>query len=130
MAIGGLHPDDEGLSGLFAASPDLRVHTSVAAEAGLLLGLFAILSVPFSVMHAVALATAAPAALLALVAVTTTSRPNVAGSALAPLGLAFSVVALVLLALRYLGLDTAFGDELIPVLSEWLAALNERVPHP
>lgn len=128
MATGAVSPNDDGLSGLFAASPDPQVHTSAAAEIGLLLGLVALLAAPFSIMHAVALAAAAPGVVLALVGVVTTSRPNVAGSALVPLGLGFSVVALILVGLRYVGVDTAFGDDLVPVLGEWLAALNERVP--
>jgi hypothetical protein len=130
MATGGVPSNDAGLSELFAGSPDLQVHTSAAAEAGLLLGLFALLAAPFSLMQTLSLGTASVAAVLAFVGVATTSRPNVAGSALAPLGLAFSLVALILVGLRYLGVDTAFGDELIPVLGEWLAGLNERLPQP
>lgn len=45
-------------------------------------------------------------------------------------GLALSLVALALVGLRYLGLDTAFGDELAPGLREWLGALNDDLPRP
>lgn len=128
MASGDLSSDDGGLPALFEGSPDFRAHTSVAAELALLLGLVALLGAPFSVMHALSLGSAALAAVLALVGVAMTSRPNVAGAALAPLGLAFSVVALALVGLRHLGVDTAFGDGLIPILAEWLAVLNSHLP--
>jgi hypothetical protein len=128
MATGGVSSNGDGLSALFDGSPEVRVHTSVAAQLGLLLGLFALLTAPFSVMHALSVGTAALAGVLALVGVATTSRPNVAGRALAPLGLAFSLVALALAGLRHLGVDTAFGDELVPLLGEWLAVLNSHLP--
>lgn len=128
MTTGGVSFGDDGLPGLFEASPDHGVHTSAAAELGLLLGLFAFLAAPFSVMHTLALGAAALAIALAFVGLAATSRPNVAGSALVALGMAFSVAALVLLGLRYLGVDTAFGDELIPALGEWLAELNSQIP--
>jgi hypothetical protein len=60
----------------------------------------------------------------------TTSRPDVAGRVLAPLGLFFSLVALTLVGLRYFGLDTAFGDALAPSILSWLEALNEWFPNP
>lgn len=130
MATHGALPDDEGLSALFESSPDPQIHTSAAAEAGLLLGLLAVLAAPFSIMHAVALALAVAAGLMALAGLVTTSRPNVAGRALAPLGLACSFLAVVLVGLRYLGLDTAFGDTLVPTISEWLRTLNGDFPQP
>ena len=130
MATHGAVPDDDGLSALFESSPDPEIHTSAAAEAGVLLGVLAVLAAPFSIMHAVALATALAAGFLALAGVVTTSRPHVAGRALAPLGLACSFVAVVLVGLRYLGLDTAFGDALLPTISEWLRTLNGDFPQP
>jgi hypothetical protein len=129
MTTGGVSSGDDDLSALFEGSPDFPVHTSAAAELGLLLGLFAILAAPFSVMHALSLGTAAVAAALGLVGVATTSRPNVAGRALAPLGLGFSLAALALVGLRHLGVDTAFGDELVPTLGAWLDALNSYLPY-
>jgi hypothetical protein len=128
MATGGVASEGDGLPALFEASPDPHVHTSVGAELGLLLGLFALLAAPFSVMQALSLSTAGLAAVLSLVGVAATSRPNVAGGALAPLGLACSFAALAMVGLRYLGLDTAFGDDLVPILREWLNALNARLP--
>lgn len=130
MATGHASSHDDSFSELFASSPDLPVHISAAAEAGLLLGLFAIFSAPFTVMHALALGAGGLGAVLAMVGVATTARPGVAGSALAPLGLALSLMAVVLVGLRYLGLDTAFGDDLVPVLGDWLGSLNERLPQP
>lgn len=128
MATGGVASDGDSLRALFEASPDPHVHTSAGAEFGLLLGLFALLAAPFSVMQALSLSMAGLAILLALLGVVATSRPNVAGGALAPLGLACSFVALAVVGLRYLGLDTAFGDDLVPILHEWLTALNSRLP--
>jgi hypothetical protein len=130
MVTGPVSSDGDGLSALFEASPDPQVHTSAAAELGLLLGLFALLAAPFSVMHALSLGSAVLAAVLAVVGLATTSRPTVAGRALAPVGLSFSLIALGLVGLRYLGVDTAFGDELVPTLGNWLTALNSMLPPP
>ena len=130
MATHGALPDDEGLSALFESSPDPEVHTSAAAEAGVILGLLAVLGAPFSIMHALSLGTALAAGLAAMAGVVRTSRPYVAGRALAPLGLALSFLALAIIGLRYLGLDTAFGDTLVPTLDHWLRTLNGDVPQP
>jgi hypothetical protein len=130
MATHGASPDDDGLAGLFDSSPDFDVHISVAAEAGFLLGLVALFAAPFSIMHGLSITAALVAGLLAMVGVITTSRPYVAGRALAPLGLAFSTVTLILIGLRYLGLDTAFGDDLVPTLDQWLRTLNGDFPQP
>jgi len=126
----GAAPDDDGIQALFNSSPDAESRTSAAAETAFLLGLIALGAAPFAVMHVVALGAAAVAVLLALVGVATTSRPNISGRALAPLGLAFAVAVLVLLGLRYLGLDTAFGDPLVPTLGMWLESLNAHFPRP
>jgi hypothetical protein len=45
-------------------------------------------------------------------------------------GLGLGLLALVLVALRYAGLDTAFGDELLPTIRGWLDDLNGRFPAP
>ena len=129
-ATSGATPDDNGIQRLFDSSPDLGGHTSAAAEAGMLLGLVALGSAPFGVMHVITLGTGAVALLLALVGVVTTSRPNVSGQALAPLGVTFALVALGLVGLRYLGLDTAFGDPYVPTIGAWLEGLNSRFPRP
>lgn len=130
MATYGVSPEDDGLGALFDSSPDIGVHTSAAAETGLLLGLLALAAAPFSVMHIVSLAAAAAGFFFSLVGVANTSRPNVAGRALAPIGLLFSFAALVMVGLRYVGLDTAFGDGLLPTIGGWLDDLNARFPRP
>ncbi len=126
----GAAPEDDGIQRLFEGSPDVEVHTSAAAECAFLLGLFSLAAAPFAVMHVVALGTALVSLLLALVGVATTSRPNVSGRALAPLGLIFAVTALAVLGLRYVGLDTAFGDRFVPTIGDWLESLNSRFPRP
>jgi hypothetical protein len=65
-----------------------------------------------------------------VVGMATTSRPGVAGRVLAPLGLFFCLTALTVVGLRYAGLDTAFGDELVPTILSWLEAVNGWVPTP
>ncbi|MBO0812673.1 MAG: hypothetical protein J2P23_11605 [Microlunatus sp.] len=129
-ATHGAAPDDGGIQALFDESPEVDVHTSAIAELGFLLGLLALAAAPFAVMHVLAMGTAALSVLCALVGIITTSRRNIAGRALVPLGLALALTALVLIGLRYLGLDTAFGDRLLPTFSGWLKDLNARFPGP
>ncbi|NYJ00948.1 nitric oxide reductase large subunit [Nocardioides thalensis] len=124
MAAGGISSQGDDLAGLFDASPDPRVHTSAAAELGFLLGLFAALAAPFSVMHALALAASILGIAFGFVGLATTSRPNVAGGALTPLALLLAFTAVIVVGLRYFGVDTAFGDELLPTLGDWLQRLN------
>lgn len=131
MATHAAAPQGEGgLDALLDASPDLGVHTSAAAELGFLLGLAAALAAPFSIMHGLALGFGAVGAAASFVGVVATSRANVAGRALAPWGLLFALAALTVVGVRYLGLDTAFGDTLLPTIGGWLEAINERLPRP
>ena len=130
MATYGAAPEDDDFDEVFNASPDREVHTSAAAEMAFLLGLVAFVAAPFSVMHGVSLATGVVGFFAALVGVASTSRPDVAGRVLAPLGLFLALAALVLVGMRYLGADTAFGDDLLPTLRGWLDSLNSRVPLP
>jgi hypothetical protein len=123
-------PQDGGLGALFDSSPDRPVHTSAAAGSGFLLGLLALLASPFSLMHSASLVLAGIGAVCGLVGVATTSRPGVAGRVLAPLGMFASLAVLVLVGLRYLGVDTAFGDELAPTLLRWFEDLNGVFPTP
>jgi len=123
-------PQGDGIDSLLDASPDLGVHTSVAAEIGFVLGLAALIAAPFSIMHGVVLGLGAAGGLCAFVGVAATSRANVAGRALAPFGLAFALVALLIVGLRYLGLDTAFGDQLLPTIGDALGWFNARMPQP
>ena len=85
---------------------------------------------PFSLMHAASVVTAGLGAVLGVVGVATTSRPDVAGRVLAPLGLFFCLTVLTLVGLRYFGLDTAFGDTLVPTILSWLESLNASFPNP
>jgi len=130
MATYGAAPEDGSIQELFEASPDREVHTSAAAEISFLSGLVAVLAAPFSVTHGLSLAAGLLAALFGVIGVATTSRPNVAGRLLAPLGLFLAFVALAAFGMRYLGVDTAFGDGLVPTIREWLDTLNSRLPLP
>ena len=130
MSAHSLPTEDDGLSGLFEASPDRPIHTSAAAELAFVLGLVSLVAAPFSLMHAASLGMAAIGAVLGVVGVATTSRPDVAGRVLAPLGLFFCLTVLTVVGLRYAGLDTAFGDALVPAILSWLEALNDWFPNP
>ena len=130
MATFGARPDEGGFQALFDSSREPRVHTSVAAELGFLFGLVSLLSAPFAVMHAVTLGSAVLALMCELVGLATTSRPFVAGRALVPLGMLLAFVALALVGMRYVGVDTAFGDALVPTLVSWLETLNSVLPRP
>ena len=122
--------ESSGLSELFDASPDLGAHTSVAAEAALLLGVASLIAAPFSVMFALSLGLAALGLVCGMVGLATTSRRGVTGSALAPVGLVSSLVTLALLGLRYLGVDTAVGDRFAADLQAALEVLNSLLPQP
>ncbi len=130
MATFGVTPDDGGLQGLMEASPDRGVHTSAAAEIAFLLGVVAVGSSLFSLTYAMALAAGVLSLVFGVVGLASTSRPYVAGQALAPLGLVLGCVAILLVGLRYLGLDTAAGDELLPTMRGWMESLNSHVPGP
>lgn len=130
MSAHSLPTEDDGLSGLFEASPDRPIHTSAAAELSFVLGLVSLCAMPFSLMHAASLVTAGLGAVLGVVGMATTSRPDVAGRVLAPLGLFFCLTVLTLVGLRYFGLETAFGDALVPTILSWLDALNGWFPNP
>ena len=130
MATYGAAPEDGGLQQLLSASPDRAVHTSAAAEAAFLAGLIALASAPFSVMRGLSFAAAAVGVLCGLIGLAATSRPNVAGRLLAPVGLLLSVTTLILVGLRYLNVDTAFGDGMVPTLHDWLDSLNSWLPRP
>lgn len=95
-----------------------------------MLALAALLAAPFSVMHAVAVALAVVGAACAVGDMVATSNPRVSGRALVPLALGFAAVTLLTVGLRYLGLDTAFGDDLRPQLQGWLESLNSLFARP
>lgn len=129
-SMGAWEAPESGISELFDASPEVEAHTSMAAELALLLGLAALLVSPFSVMFAVSAGLAVLGVLFAMVGLATTSRRGITGGVLVPLGLVFSLVTFTVLGLRYLGVDTAFGDELMPQLHAGLEFLNSRLPIP
>lgn len=124
MSTFGAIPEGSHLQELFDASPDRKVHTSAAAEVAFLTGLVALFAAPFTAVQALSLVVGTVAVLFSVVGTATTSRPDVAGRALVPAGLFFGLAAVVLVGLRYLGLDTAFGDGFVPTMGEWLASLN------
>jgi uncharacterized membrane protein HdeD (DUF308 family) len=130
MAVAGRPVGEEGLSALMAASPEPRAHMSVAAESTLLLGLGALLAAPFSAFFAVGLVFGVTAVCCGVVGMITTRGPDVAGSALSAVGLFCGLAALALVGLRYLGLDTAFGDDLGPWLLDLLDRWSSRLPQP
>ncbi len=121
---------DSDLTELFDASPDLGAHTSVAAESAFLLGVASLLAVPFSVMLAVSAGLGVVGLVSGMVGLATTGRRGVTGSALAPVGLIASLVTLALLGLRYLGVDTAVGDQFAAQLQAALEGLNALLPQP
>jgi hypothetical protein len=130
VAIYDMSPEDGGIQAVFESSPAIRVHVSAAAETAFLLGLIALCAAPFAVMHGLTLGVGVLGIFFAVVGVATTSRPNVAGGVLAGVGVLFACAALVLVGVRYLDLDTAFGDEWLPTIREWLDDLNALLPRP
>jgi hypothetical protein len=130
MATPGRPVEEVGLRTLMAVSPESPVHMSMAAEAALLLGLGAVLAAPFSAFFSVSVVLAVLALCFGIAAMVTTRAPEMAGSAVSTLGLALAVLALVLVGLRYAGLDTAFGDDVAPWLLEQLQSLNSNLPQP
>jgi hypothetical protein len=122
--------DSSRVEALFEASPAPEVRTSAVALVAFVCGIGALVAAPFSITFGLALALAALSSLSAVVALATTSRPHVAGEALAPAGLFFSLVTLTVLGLRFANLDTAFGDELGSELTQLLERLNSLVHAP
>ena len=94
------------------------------------LGLLALACSPFSLLMALVLGMATVAVVSGVVGLAQASRPGVAGGVLAAVGLVLGLVSLGLVGLRYAGVDTAFGDELLPTLHDWLESLNGLVPTP
>lgn len=116
-----------GLGTLFDAPSFTDVHTSGWALTAFLAGLGGGIAALFSLTSGLALSLGLLGGVLALVGVATTSRPDVAGGALAPLGLGLSLVALSLVGLQYLDADYAFGDALLPTLRDLLERLNTQL---
>ncbi|MEV0283084.1 hypothetical protein AB0H36_03090 [Kribbella sp. NPDC050820] len=131
MATYGHSPrGDVGLQELIDASPAPRARMSAAAEIALVCGLGAVLTATFSILFGVSLIFGALAVLTGLVGLVSTHRPDMAGSALNVLGLLLGLLALATVGLRYLGIDTAVGDPLLPWLTDQLHHWNTKLPQP
>jgi len=118
------------LQALLDDSPASSVHTSVAAEAALVCGLGAVLTAPFSILFGVAMLLGLVAIFSGIVGLVTTHRPDVAGSALTAFGICFGALAIALIGVRYLGVDSAFGDAVGPWIADQLHQWNTRLPQP
>jgi hypothetical protein len=131
MATYGHSPlGDVGLQELLEESPAPRARMSAAAETALMCGLGAVLTATFSILFGVSLVFAVLALLAGLVGLVSTHRADVAGSALNVLGLFLGLLTLAAIGVRYLGIDTAIGDPLIPWLTEQLHHWNTKLPQP
>lgn len=113
-----------------AESPESRAHMSVAGELTFLLGLGALLTAPFSDLFGVTLLLAAAALCCGVVGMITTRGSEIAGGALSAVGLFGGLVGGVLVGLRYLGLDTAVGDDVAPWFWDQLLRWNSSLPQP
>ena len=103
---------------------------SVAAETALMCGLGAVLTATFSILFGVSLAFGALAVLAGLIGLVSTHRADVAGSGLNVFGLLLGLLAVAVVGTRYLGIDTAIGDPLIPWLTDQLHHWNTKLPQP
>ena len=103
---------------------------SVAAELAVVCGLGAVLTATFSILFGVTLALGAISLVAGLTGLISTHRPDVAGSALNVLGLFLGLLALAVIGLRYLGIDTAVGDSVLPWLADHLHHWNTKLPQP
>ncbi|MGH3369274.1 MAG: hypothetical protein ACRDPR_04680 [Nocardioidaceae bacterium] len=120
---------DMGLEALIEEA-EPRARTSAAAEIALVCGLVSLLTAPFSILFGVAAVFGILAVLSGLVGIITTNRPDVAGSALTAFGTSFGLIALALIGVRFVGIDTAFGDAALPWLADQLHSWNTRLPQP
>ncbi len=121
---------DDALGALFDSSPARVVKTSAAAETAFVVGVFALLATPFSLLAGLCLGLAAIGFVVAILGMARASRPGTSGGVLAAVGLVSSLAAGALIGLRYLGIDTAFGDATVPTLADWLRSLNDLLPPP
>ena len=123
--------DSSGALGtLFDTSPAREVSTSAAAETAFVLGLVAVLAVPFPLAMTLCVGLAGVAVVSAIFGMARASKPGFAGGVLAAVGLVLALATLSLVGLRYIGVDTAVGDGLVPTLRDWLTALNGLLPAP
>jgi hypothetical protein len=118
------------LGTLFDSSPAPFVQTSGAAVTAFVLGLFAAMAAPFSLSMSLSTGLATIAVVASIVGLARASRPTVSGGLLASVGLVLALAALALVGLRYLGLDTAFGDGSVTTIRDGLDWLNGLLPTP
>jgi hypothetical protein len=127
MATHAHEPHDVGIDALLDSSPEPGVHASGAAEFAVLLGVSALAASFFSLTSGAAVAAGVAALVLAAIGMVATSNPRVAGRGMVPTAFALAIAALVVVGLRYIGLDTAYGDMAGPTLVGWLDSLNTRL---
>ena len=122
--------DDDALGVLFASSPSLPVHTSAAAVGGFVVGGVALLSSPFGSLVGLAALAAAVALVVSIVGLARASRPVVAGSVLASLGLVLALATAALIGVRYAGIDTTVSADAAQAMVEAIRSLSDLVPRP
>jgi len=129
----GTAPDEDAsgaLGTLFDSSPARSVQTSGAAVIAFACGLLGVLAVPFTLTMALSTGLAVVALVASIVGMARASKPDVAGGLLASVGLVLALATLALVGLRYLGLDTAFGDGSVATIHDGLDWLNGLLPSP
>jgi hypothetical protein len=123
--------DSSGALGvLFDSSPARPVQTSIAAVIAFVLALLAVLAVPFSLTMGLSLGMAGVALVSSIIGMALASKPDVAGGLLASIAMVLALATLAAIGLRYIGVDTTFGDGLTPTLTDWLTSLNALLPTP
>jgi hypothetical protein len=118
------------LGSMFESSPARDVQTSAAAETAFVLGLSAVLAAPFELTTGLAVGLAGLALVLSVVGLARASRPRFTGGLLASIGLVLGLATLALVGLRYAGVDTTFGEALLPTLRDGLESLKDLLPTP
>jgi len=115
-----------------AAPPSFTdpAHTAPAAEVSFVLGLVAVAIAPFTLTYGLCVMLAGLCVVSSVIGLAQASRPTAAGSTLAATGLVLSLAALTVVGLRFLGVDTSFGDALVPHLRSTLQSLSDLVPTP
>ena len=121
---------DGDLGALFDRSPADPAHTAPAAEVSFVLGLVAVAIAPFTLTYGLCVMLAGLCVVSSVIGLAQASRPTAAGSTLAATGLVLSLAALTVVGLRFLGVDTSFGDALVPHLRSTLQSLSDLVPTP
>jgi hypothetical protein len=121
---------DGSLGDLFDRSPAVTARTAPAAEISFLLGTVGFLTAPFSLTFGLCVILAGMCVVTSIVGLAQASRNGVAGGALAGAALVLSLLTLALVGLRYLGLDTTFGDAMLPAIGDALRSLSALIPSP